>query len=304
MNINMSGRQRSFFSRMTPLILAVVSFMLVRIVNGDDYLNHSLLFMAVEGAMAVGAAYLLCYMMSRWAAVVMRRNIPVILAYLYPVLWASATVVGMIAVSHYVSYTTDHVPFAMGDLEAPVVIVALITVWLYAYCESALIERKYEELRLKNEQISDEIRYCRLTPGGHDIDKGACNTHNRKLPAGKRPDDNGNNDAAETRTKITLKAGRTIHSIATGDIILVEGMENYLKVYTDNGAIITRSSMKSFVERLPPDTFMQTHRSYIVNLAHVTAISANVIHLRHDYCAPVSRSLKKKLHAALRSPLH
>ena len=81
-------------------------------------------------------------------------------------------------------------------------------------------------------------------------------------------------------------------------------MENYLKVYTDNGAIITRSSMKSFVERLPPDTFMQTHRSYIVNLAHVTAISANVIHLRHDYCAPVSRSLKKKLHAALRSPLH
>ena len=197
----MSGRRRSFFGRMTPLILAVVSFMLVRIVNGDDYLNHSLLFMAVEGTMAVGAAYLLCYMMSRWAAVVMRRNIPAIPAYLYPVLWASATVVGMIAVSHYVSYTTDHVPFAMGDLEAPVVIVALITVWLYAYCESALIERKYEELRLKNEQISDEIRYCRFTPDSHDIDKGACNTHDRKLPAGKIPDDNGNNDAAETRKK-------------------------------------------------------------------------------------------------------
>ncbi len=191
----------------------------------------------------------------------------------------------------------------MGDLEAPVVIVALITVWLYAYCESTLIERKYEELRLKNEQISDEIRYCHLTPDGHDNDKGACNAHDRPLPACKIPADNGNNEAVEIPEKITLKAGRKIHNIDTGDIILVEGMENYLKVYTDNGVIITRSSMKSFVERLPPDTFMQTHRSYIVNLTHVTDISANVIHLRHDYCAPVSRSLKKKLHAAIRSPL-
>lgn len=298
MNINMPGRQRSFFNRLTPLILAVVSFMLVRIVNGDDYLSHSLLFMAVEGVMAVGAAYLLCYMMWRWAAVVMRRDIPAILAYLYPVLWASATVAGMIAVSHFVSYTADHVPFAMGDLEAPVVIVALITIWLYAYCESALIERKYEELKLKNEQISDEIRYRRLTSDCHDNDKGCCNVHD-----GDMTDENENNDDTGTRDKITLKAGRKIHNIDTGDIILVEGMENYLKVYTDKGVIITRSSMKSFVERLPPDTFMQTHRSYIVNLAHVTAISANVIHLRHDYCAPVSRSLKKKLHAALRSPL-
>ncbi len=104
----MSGRRRSFFGRMTPLILAVVSFMLVRIVNGDDYLNHSLLFMAVEGAMAVGAAYLLCYMMSRWAAVVMRRNIPAIPAYLYPVLWASATVVGILLYR-----TTCHIPPTM-----------------------------------------------------------------------------------------------------------------------------------------------------------------------------------------------
>jgi|GEM_PF-5534808 len=294
MNINISGRQRSFFTRLTPLILAVVSFMLVRIVNGDDYLSHSLLFMAVEGAMAVGAAYLLCYMMSRWAAVVMKRNIPAILAYLYPVLWASATVTGMIAVSHYVSYATDNVPFAMGDLEAPVVIVALITVWLYAYCESALMEQKYEELRLKNEQISDEIRYLSLTSDVHANDKCGCNLHDRDMP-----DENGNNDVAETR--ITLKAGRKIHNIATADIILVEGMENYLKVYTDTDVIITRSSMKSFLERLPSHKFMQTHRSYIVNLAHVTTVSANVIHLTHDYNAPVARSLKKRLHSALYS---
>lgn len=266
---------RLLFNWLSPMVLAVVSFLLVRIVIDEDYLAHSIMFIVVELAMAVGMSYLLCFLMSRWAQVVMKRGIPVLLAYLCPVLWASAIVLAMILVSHSISYMVDNVPFSMGDLEVPIVIVALVTVWLYAHYESMLMEQRYEEMRLKNERISDEMRYYR--------------------DALNRVDPNEGNDVRKADSVIALKADRVIHRVEVNDIILVEGMENYLKVYTGDGVIITRSSMKGLLERLPDKIFMQVHRSYIVNLSHVISIEGNTIQLRHDYCAPVSRSTKARL---------
>lgn len=281
MNMNMSENPRMLLNRLSPAILAVVSFLLVRIVNGDDYLSHSILFIAVELVMAVGMSYLLCYGLSRWAEVVKRRDIPVVWAYLRPVVLAAAAVIVMVVVSHGVAYAVEGVPFSMGEIEVPIVIVSLITVWLYAYYESILIERKYQELRLKNEQISDEMRYLR-----------------NMLGVGDR---NERDECQNADDVIVLKAGRVSHRVSAGDIILVEGMENYLKVYTNEGVIITRSSMKGLLGKLPGKVFMQVHRSYIVNLTHVVNMAGNVLQLRHDYCAPVSRSMKGKLREVLDS---
>lgn len=266
---------RTVFNRLSPLLLAIVSFLLVRIVNRDDYLSHSLLFIAVELFMAVGAAYLLCTLMSRWAGYVMKHGISVVVAYLCPVMWVSATVLVMIFISHAIAYVADGVPFSMGELEVPIVIVALITVWLYAHYESSLIEHKYRELQTRNERISAEMYYHR----------------DRLAPVTS----NNHDDSAKTGEIIALKADKVIHRVDVKDIIFVEGMENYLKVYTGEGVIITRSSMKSMLERLPAQHFLQVHRSYIVNLTHIIRLEGNTLRLRHDYCAPVSRPMKAKL---------
>lgn len=267
------------YNRLSPLLLAIVSFLLVRIVNRDDYLGHSVLFIAAELIMAVGVAYLLCALMSRWAGWVMKHGITIVVAYLCPILWVSVTVLAMIFISHSIAYLVDNVPFSMGELEVPIVIVALITVWLYAHYESSLIEQKYHELRMKNERISAEM---------HSPPHRLALTSSDSYP-----------DGQELGDIIVVKADKAIHRVDVNYIILIEGMQNYLKIYTDEGVIITRSSMKNLLARLPERLFLQVHRSYIVNLTHIIRLEGNTLRLRHDYCAPISRSMKATIRAII-----
>ena len=53
-------------------------------------------------------------------------------------------------------------------------------------------------------------------------------------------------------------------SISTDEIMYIEAMENYAKIYRANGGcIISRSSMKAIMEILPINAFVRIHRSYI-----------------------------------------
>ncbi len=63
------------------------------------------------------------------------------------------------------------------------------------------------------------------------------------------------------------------------DILYIEGLKDYVKVHLENATkpVISLTSLKSLEERLPADQFMRIHRSYIVNLQQVTAISKNAV---------------------------
>lgn len=275
MKMNQPISPRMVFNRLSPFLLAIVSFLLVRIVNRDDYLNHSITFIAVELVLAVSASFMLCALMSRWARYTMEHNIYVVVAYLCPILWSSAIILTMSLISHGIAYVVDHVPFSMGELEVPIVIVSLITIWIYAHYESLLIEHKYQELRLENERIAAEMHYHQT----------------RSLLSSL--------DTAKAEDVIILKADKVIHRLDINNIIFIEGMENYIKVYTGEGVIITRSTLKNVLKRLPVEHFIHAHRSYIVNLTQILRLEGNSLRLRHNYSVPVSRPMKAKLRAII-----
>lgn len=61
------------------------------------------------------------------------------------------------------------------------------------------------------------------------------------------------------------------------DIDYIEGLKDYIKIYTNNGKnYVTKSSMKNISERLPQN-FVRAHKSYIVNIKHVSALKNNMI---------------------------
>lgn len=62
--------------------------------------------------------------------------------------------------------------------------------------------------------------------------------------------------------------------ITKPDIIYIEGLKDYLKIHLSSAQrpVITRMPMKTIEEQLPPEQFVRIHKSYIVSIAHITAV--------------------------------
>jgi DNA-binding LytR/AlgR family response regulator len=63
------------------------------------------------------------------------------------------------------------------------------------------------------------------------------------------------------------------------DILYVESMKDYVKVFTTGGVIITKQSISSLEEILPEHSFIRTHRSFIVSLQKIRSFTNELIEL-------------------------
>jgi DNA-binding LytR/AlgR family response regulator len=76
---------------------------------------------------------------------------------------------------------------------------------------------------------------------------------------------------------LMIRVEYTTVRIEIEDIDYIEGVKDYIKIYTNNGKNYgTKSSMKNISERLPQN-FVRAHKSYIVNIEHVSALKNNMI---------------------------
>lgn len=67
--------------------------------------------------------------------------------------------------------------------------------------------------------------------------------------------------------------------VVVADVIWIEGLKDYIKIHlaSTNKAVITRMSIKSIEEQLAPPNFIRIHKSYMVAVAHITAIRKNSV---------------------------
>ncbi|AXT21064.1 response regulator [Flavobacteriaceae bacterium AU392] len=57
------------------------------------------------------------------------------------------------------------------------------------------------------------------------------------------------------------------------DIYYIESLRDYLKIHIKDKTHVVKEKISDFIETLPNDQFLRLHRSYIVNIAHVTAFT-------------------------------
>lgn len=93
-----------------------------------------------------------------------------------------------------------------------------------------------------------------------------------------------------------VNADYSIVRINIPDIIYVEGLKDYIKIYLKNAdkAVITRLSMRFMEDKLPAGNFARVHKSYIVALDKITAFKKNRLML-NDAEIPVSDNYKDKI---------
>jgi DNA-binding LytR/AlgR family response regulator len=93
---------------------------------------------------------------------------------------------------------------------------------------------------------------------------------------------------------IFIKTGNRLVKIFYDDILFIEALQNYVTIFTTGKKYVTYLTFKSVEETLPQDSFLKTHKSYIVHLGKIEGIEDNEI-IIGQHKIPVSRANKNEI---------
>lgn len=89
-----------------------------------------------------------------------------------------------------------------------------------------------------------------------------------------------------------VKSDYKLQRINLDNILYIEGLKDYVRIYLENGdRIMSLMNMKKLEEYLPNPEFLRTHRSYIVHMSKVTTIDRFRMVFGEEYL-PISESYK------------
>lgn len=92
-----------------------------------------------------------------------------------------------------------------------------------------------------------------------------------------------------------IRANYKLHKIPFANLILVEGLDDYVRLHLENKEKITaRISMKELLKKLPENLFVRVHKSYILPLARIGSIQNNTIRVE-EFVIPIGKNYKSEL---------
>ncbi len=112
-----------------------------------------------------------------------------------------------------------------------------------------------------------------------------------------------NIELEEKITRIVVKNNNTIEIIPLDKIMYLEAQDDYIYIYTEKGRFLKKDTIKKY-ENLLSESFIRTHRSYIVNINFIDKLEllskeSYVILLKDKSKVKVSKSGYKLLKSKL-----
>ena len=84
------------------------------------------------------------------------------------------------------------------------------------------------------------------------------------------------------------------------DILYVEGMRNYLSIFTkQQERIIVYQTLREMENQLPHPPFYRVHKSYIISIAHIKMVEGNSIQIG-DQFIPISETYREEFFKVLK----
>jgi DNA-binding LytR/AlgR family response regulator len=115
------------------------------------------------------------------------------------------------------------------------------------------------------------------------------------------------NPGAKTTTEgkkkeyVFIKSGTKEVKLYLDDILYMEGLKDYISIYTQKGRIVTLHSFKSIMEFLDDANLLRVHKSYIVALDKIEYFEHNHLHIGGKRI-PVSNTYKLSLQEHFKKP--
>ncbi|MCK9422182.1 MAG: LytTR family DNA-binding domain-containing protein [Bacteroidales bacterium] len=74
-----------------------------------------------------------------------------------------------------------------------------------------------------------------------------------------------------------VRADYKLVKINFNEILYIEGLKDYVKIYIGDRPVITQMSMKTLEEKLPANDFIRVHRSFIIAFNKIDFIQKNLL---------------------------
>ncbi len=97
----------------------------------------------------------------------------------------------------------------------------------------------------------------------------------------------------ETGVKsLFLKENGVLIKVQPSQIMYIQGLQNYIEIYLETKKrIITHQTLINILKELPAESFLQIHKSYIINTKYVTSIDGPKLYL-NEIELPIARTRK------------
>lgn len=95
----------------------------------------------------------------------------------------------------------------------------------------------------------------------------------------------------ENESFFFVKCDQRIEKIIIDDILYIEGLSNYIAIHTTTKKIITYLTFKSIEEKLPTNKFVRIHKSFLVNILAIQALTTDEVILQKTHL-PLSKNYK------------
>ncbi len=108
-------------------------------------------------------------------------------------------------------------------------------------------------------------------------------------------------EAASAPGFLFVRADYKLYRINLNDILYVEGLKDYVKIYTGDKPILTQTSMKALEEKLPAKDFIRVHRSFIVAFNKIDFVQKHQVTIGRKEI-PVSENFREQLFRMITPP--
>ncbi len=102
---------------------------------------------------------------------------------------------------------------------------------------------------------------------------------------------------------IFVKSDYQMVKINLKDILYIEGLDDYIKIYLPHRPVLTLMTLKTIAQKLPPKEFLRVHRSYIVPITKIENVSRTKIRVA-DKDIPIGTSYSDSFFAAMDSKMN
>jgi DNA-binding LytR/AlgR family response regulator len=93
---------------------------------------------------------------------------------------------------------------------------------------------------------------------------------------------------------LMIKADYQIVKIMVEEILYIEGLGEYVKIYTMDKMHVTLAALRTLLKQLPT-TFIRIHKSYIVSTPQIASFNHRVIRLRNKKELPIGRVYRSEV---------
>jgi len=104
-------------------------------------------------------------------------------------------------------------------------------------------------------------------------------------------DSNKSNQADEY---FFIKCANKYEKIQFADILYVQGLQNYVTIYTTKGKYLTLLHMKTLEDNFDNSAFIRVHKSYIVSISKIDSIDGNELVIS-SHRIPISRNYRDQV---------